>query len=148
MRLPDGREVQAALAMPDLTEARRFAVTWTGPEALDLRGVAGATTVSAAEPGPATGGDAGWMTELGTPGLPRPLLAQVYTYPADDAAEVTLQAASSAQLCGQRLNAQTISSRFGRAEATGLSVDFPECAAGPVVMDLKNLDQDVKVASL
>ncbi|NBZ88067.1 hypothetical protein [Stagnihabitans tardus] len=145
--LQDGRKIAEAAPVPDMKDHRRFAVSWTGPQALDLVAWDGRVEVSLAEPRATLGTDAGWMAELGDAALPHPALAQVYTYPAEAQAEVTLRATSLPGLCGEKLIARTFSSRLGQAEATGLRVDLPECSAGPVVMHLKNLDQDVKVAS-
>ena len=145
--LMDGRQVADAAPVPDLKDHRRFAVSWTGPEGIALVAQEGGGEVSLAEPRADLASDAGWMAALGDADLASPALAQVYTYPADRLAEVTLQATSLPGLCGQRLLARTLVSRAGQAEATGLRVDLPECSAGPVVMHLKNLDQDVKVAS-
>ncbi|MCW1917158.1 hypothetical protein NX862_00160 [Rhodobacter sp. KR11] len=130
--LPGGMQARAAVALPDLRALHRFAVTAPTAQALQLQG------------DPEAGGA---LTLLGDADLAQPLLAQVYTYPAKGAAQARVEVTSSAVFCGQSLIGQTISSRFGRADATALRVDLPECGARPVVMHLKNLDQDVKVAS-
>ena len=127
--LVDGVTAFAAAPVEGLAELRRFAVTASSADALRLQGAAGATEV------------------LGSKDLAQPLLAQIYTYPKEAEAGPALAVQSSAALCGQSLIGKTISSRLGRAEATALRVDLSECGARPVVMHLKNLDQDVKVAS-
>ncbi len=127
--LVDGVTAFAAKPVRDLADLRRFAVTATTADALRLQGGVGATEV------------------LGSKDLAQPLLAQIYTYAKDAEADPVLAVQSSTALCGQSLIGKTISSRLGRAEATALRVDLSECGARPVVMHLKNLDQDVKVAS-
>ncbi len=145
-RLPDGTTVSAAVPVADLGRYRRFAVTWSGPADVALHGI-GPSDVSAEAPGPGPASGQGWMASLGDADLAHPRLAQVFTYPAEGTAEPMLELASTPATCGQSLIGQTISSRFGQADATGLRVDLPDCAAGRVVMHLKNLDQEMKVAS-
>lgn len=145
--LQNGARVMAAVEVPDLADYHRFAVTRTGAQGFDLTGLEGLGQISADDPGQGPGSTSGWLVSLGDADLTEPQLAQVYTYPTLGVAETQVNVRSSATLCGQHLTGQTISSRMGMADATALRVDLPECGAGPVVMHLKNLDQDVKVAS-
>lgn len=129
VRLEGGEELRGVVALPDLSRHRRFVLTSADPMRLQADA------------------EGGWMTQLGDADLDQPLVAQVYTYPAQGSAKVQVQLRNTAATCGQSLRGQTISSRLGRVEASLLRVDLPECAAGPVAIYLKNLDQDVKVAS-
>lgn len=132
--LPDGTALTAVAPVDGLQDLRRFAVTWQGGARVRLQpGETGATAQ-------------GWIAELGDATLDSPALAAVFTYPAAGKAEPMLDVAATPQSCGQRVLGQTITSRMGRAEATALSVDLPECAAGDAVMHLKNLDQETKIA--
>ena len=85
----DGTEVQAAVSVPDLRGVRRLGVQWQAGDAFALHGLEGgaelqtAGDVSAAHPGVIGAAQGGWLVTLGDASVAAPLLAQVYTYPAD-----------------------------------------------------------------
>lgn len=146
VRLSDGTEVTASAALADLDRYRRFALTWAGAAEVDLHGVTDGQDLSAQDPGAGPGQPRGWMASLGDSDLDQPLRAQVFTLPLSGDASTRVELTATAETCGQSLLGQTISSTGGRADAAALRVDLPECGAEPVVLHLKNLDQDVKLA--
>lgn len=152
LRLPDGRAASAALPIPDLAGVRRFAVQWTGKAGFILHGLEnGATFGGAGDMSPGQTGSAGaggWISLLGDASVEAPRMAQIYTYPADPAtAEVVLEAPVSAASCGRVMQGQTIVSAAGTAVPTELALTMPDCSAVGDFLVLKNLDQNVTLAT-
>ncbi len=151
----DGRRVMASLDVPELSHMKRFAVQWLGISGFVVHGVENgaqfgqAGDVSPSQPGmipQSVGG--GWLSLLGDAGVEGPLLAQVYTYPTDGtAAEIVVEAPVTAQSCGKEMLGQTLNSAAGTSLITELTVAMPDCSAVGEFLVLKNLAQDMKVAS-
>lgn len=144
--LSEGSVIEAVAPLTDLVGYRRFALAWSGAEGFDIEAEEGARRISAEEPGAGPGTLAGWLVELGDAEDAGSLQAQVYTYPVSGLAEVTARLVSTPATCGQRLRGMTLSSQAGAVEVAALRVDLPDCAAGRVVLPLKNLDRGMKLA--
>jgi hypothetical protein len=154
----DGDTFDATIEMPEVADLRRFAVQWQANDAFQLHafelGAAygDAGHVSGADPHrPAAGAPAkgGFLTLLGDSTTETPMLAEVYTFPADAASlpEVVIEAAVTDSTCGRELLGETISSTGGLVEKTDLTVAMPECDAVGGYLVLKNLVSDLNVAS-
>lgn len=155
----DGARASAALPMPEVATLRRFGVQWQGDDAFQVHGFEGGATygdpghVSAAMPHrPLAGQDAtgGFMTLLGDSTVPNPLLAEVYTYPADPAAKpaVVVEAMVTEKTCGRELIGETLNSFGGETLVTDLTLAMPDCDAIGDYMVLKNLVLDVNMAAV
>ena len=154
----DGDSFEASIDMPELVDLRRFAVQWQADDAFQLHafengaGYGDAGHVSGADPHrPAAGAPAkgGFLVLLGDSATENPLLAEVYTFPADPAAksEVVIETAVTEATCGRELLGETLSSVDGTVEITDLTVAMPECDAVGDYLVLKNLAPDLNIAS-
>lgn len=155
----DGATKQAEIAVPDLAALRRFGVQWQADDAFQVHAFedgadyGGAGHVSAADPHrpvaglPAVGG---FLTLAGDSTTDNPLLAEIYTFPADPAAksEVVVEAAVTEKTCGRELLAETLTSIGGEAYVTDLTLAMPECDAIGDYLVLKNLVLDLNIASV
>lgn len=149
----DGTSAQAAQAVPELATLRRIAVEWQGGDSFALRSTEAGVDLTADRPGaqpdavqaPASG----WLTVLGDASVSAPLLAQVYTFPADPAilADVAIEAPVGPETCGREMLGQTIASQDSVASVTDLSLSMPDCDGKTGYLVLKNLFQDLKIAA-
>ena len=154
----DGTAAEATLAMPEIATLRRFAVQYQADDAFQLHafeddaGYGGPGHVSGATPHlPAAGvpGKGGFLTLLGDGTTDLPLLAEVYTYPADPAQkpEVVVEAAVTETACGREILGETITSFGGTVNIGDLTVAMPECDAVGDYLVLKNLVPDLNIAA-
>ena len=154
----DGTAAEATLAMPEIATLRRFAVQYQADDAFQLHafeddaGYGGPGHVSGATPHlPAAGvpGKGGFLTLLGDSTTDLPLLAEVYTYPADPAQkpEVVVEAAVTETACGREILGETITSFGGTVTIGDLTVAMPECDAVGDYLVLKNLVPDLNIAA-
>ena len=151
-----GTIIEAELALPEAGQMRRFGVQWLGPLAFGINafengaGYGEAGHVSAADAGrPAAGSrDHGFLTLLGDDTVDQPMLAEVYTYP-DGTRDVpvVVEAAITAQTCGQDLLGETLNVTGGTVALSDLSVTMPGCDAAGDFLLLKNLVPDMTLAS-
>lgn len=155
----DGTTAEGSISVPDLATLRRFGVQWQADDAFQVHAFEGGATygepghVSAADPHrPAAGLQAtgGFLSLLGDAGSENPLLAEVYTFPADPAAkpEVVVEAAVTDKTCGRELLAETLTSTGGSVFVTDLTLAMPECDAVGDYLVLKNLFLDLNMAAL
>lgn len=79
----------------------------------------------------------------------QPLLAQVYSYSAADAAaaNVTVEIKITADTCGRTLPAETLLARGGKVTLSRLSVAMPLCGTSGDILVLKNLLSDMTLAA-
>jgi hypothetical protein len=154
----DGSSLQASLEVPKVAKLRRFAVQWSGDDAFQLHGLeqganfAEAGDISGAAPNtplpgqPATGG---FLSVLGDSTTAFPLLAEVYTYPADpsDQPQIVVESAVTAATCGRELLAETLFSAGGKVVKDDLTAAMPACDAIGDYLVLNNLVPDLKVAA-
>ena len=155
---PDGQKHSAEIAMPELATLRRFAVQWQADDAFQVHAFENGAGydepghISAADPNrplagmPAKGG---FLTLAGDSTTENPLLAEVYTFPADPAAkpEVIVEAAVTDKTCGRELLAETLTSTGGSVFVTDLSLAMPDCDAVGDYLVLKNLVLDLNMAA-
>jgi hypothetical protein len=155
----DGTRAKAEVAMPELATLRRFGVQWQADDAFQLNAFEDGATygdpghVSATDPhGPVAGlpPKGGFLTLVGDATAANPLLAQVYTYPADPAAkpEVFVEAAVTDKTCGRELIGETLTSTGGSTFVTDLTLAMPECDAIGDYLVLKNLVLDRNMAAV
>jgi hypothetical protein len=155
----DGTDASGTIAVPDVATLRRFGVQWQADDAFQVHSFENAAAygapghVSAANPHrPAVGMQAtgGFLSLLGDAATENPLLAEVYTFPADPTAkpEVVVEAAVTDKTCARELLAETLSSSGGSVFVTDLTLAMPECHAVGDYLVLKNLFLDLNMASL
>ena len=155
----DGTDASGTIAVPDVATLRRFGVQWQADDAFQVHAFENAAAygapghVSAADPHrPAVGMQAtgGFLSLLGDAATENPLLAEVYTFPADPTAkpEVVVEAAVTDKTCARELLAETLSSSGGSVFVTDLTLAMPECDAVGDYLVLKNLFLDLNMASL
>lgn len=95
----------------------------------------------------------GFVTLLGDKTLENPLVAEVYTFPAnaanrDGVVRLSVEAEVSALNCAKEVYGQTIErGPDGQPITTALAVSMPECAAIGEFLVLKNLLRDLRIAS-
>ena len=155
---PDGKTVAAALPVPELAGLRRFAVQWQADDAFQIHafeddtGYGGAGDVWAGaphRPAPGLPAKGGFLTVLGDATAENPLLAEVYTYPADRAAlpVVVVEAPVTEGSCGREILAETLHSDGGRVTVSDLTAAMPGCDALGDFLVLKNLVADLTIAA-
>ena len=159
----DGTEVRAAAAVPDLRGLRRFGVQWAAGDAFALHGLEdgaellAAGDVSAEAPGAAPGAlpdgaalpEGGRMASVGDASVGAPLLAQVYTYPADGGVrtDMAILAAVGPDTCGRDMMGQTLASEAGAVSVTDLTLSMPPCDGQSGYLVLNNLFTDMKIVA-
>ena len=155
----DGTEVQAQVPVPDLAGIRRMGVQWAAGDAFALHGLEGgaelqtAGDISAEHPGVLPDGTTmpkgGWLVALGDATVTAPLLAEVYTYPADAnvQTDVAILAAVGAGTCGHDMLGQTLAFADGAVSVTDLTLSMPACDGKTGYLVLKNLFPDMKIAA-
>ncbi|HSF62971.1 MAG TPA: hypothetical protein VLA78_01195, partial [Paracoccaceae bacterium] len=147
--LPGGDRLGAAAPL-DLSAVERFAVQWSGADAFQLHAYEDGAAfgqpghVSAADPGralPLVPGRGGHLLTLGDAGVDLPLLAEVYTFPADPARRVavTVESAVTPATCGRELLGETLHSRKGATTAADIALAMPGCDALGDFLVLNNL---------
>ena len=148
----------AWVSLPDLAALRRFGVQWQGDDAFQLHAFEGGAAygqpgdLSAANPrtpSEALKAGQGYITLLGDPAAPAPLLAEIYTFPADPAVkpDVVVEAAVTDLTCGRELIGETLASFGGSVYVTDLTLAMPDCDAVGDYLVLKNLVPDLNMAA-
>ena len=158
----DGKGAVAMTAVPDLVMYDRAVLQWQGESDLQLH---------ALEFGARYGGEGhvwsaamndthnmdvgvgGSFARLGNPDLPEPVLAEIYTYPSVMTARggdvsLSVEAEITSRNCGRMVTAQTIQVRPMQAASKNvLSMTMPDCEATGEFLVLKNLLEDLTLAS-
>jgi hypothetical protein len=149
---PDAEILRDAVAVPDAAATRRFAVQWMADDAFQLHAFEKGANYG--EPGDVHAGqplspDGGLLVSLGDPGLDLPMLAEVYTWPADPAiaAEIVIESAVTQATCGRELLGETVVAQAGSVTATDLTLAMPGCDAVGDILVLKNPGQGVTLAA-
>ena len=134
----DGTIVEQTVKVADLALFDRFAVQWMGDDAFQLHaydatesGQAG--HIHAANPR-SISAEGQFLSLLGDAGGPRPLLAQVFTWPAgtsalSNAVQIDLEAAVTEATCGREILGETLQLTGGRLTVRDLTIAMPECSA-------------------
>lgn len=153
----DGVTTSASAEVKDLTQFDRFAVQWMEGDAFSLHAIRaggsfnGEGHVSASAPGtPSAAGH--FLTLLGDAGAERPLLAEVYTWPAgtashDAAIAFSLEAPVTPQSCGRDMPGETLQLTSGRLLTRELTLTMPDCAAVGEFLVLPNPVSAEKLAA-
>jgi hypothetical protein len=152
----DGAVVQASVPGAEVRD--RVVLQWRGAAGLQLHvfeGEAGYGTdghLWAEAPGDiAAESAAGFLVRLGDPDAAEPLMAEIYTFPAEmpsAGVSMTVEAEVTASNCGRELSARTMGVMDGTpAERHELTFFMPDCAAVGDFLVLKNLYEDLKIAS-
>ena len=154
----DGKTATASIAMPEVASLRRFAVQWQADDAFQIHAFENGASygdpdeISAATPHrPALGVPAvgGFLTLLGDPAVKVPLLAEVYSFPADPAVrrDVVVEAEVTAKTCGRELLAETVTSIAGTVEVGDLTLAMPECDGIGDFLVLNNLAPSLTISA-
>lgn len=158
VRFSDEATVENTVAVPEAATLRRFGVQWLGDDAFQLNafengadyGEAG--HVSAADPQRPLAGHSqvgGFLSVLGDDGVDQPMLAEVYTYPAEAnaAVKIVIEAAITKSTCARDILGETLADVNDDVTITDLTLTMPDCGAVGDILVLKNLDPDLKIAS-
>ena len=156
----DGSRSEVDIFMPTLADYERIALVWQGVTGMGLHALEGGATYGApghmhanhmGEATRATAGDGGFVTVAGS--VPGGWTADIYTYPislieAGHSPEVSVEAEIMAEACEAPTRAilLRVSPRDGTG-STDLSFGAPGCDAVGEFLVLKNLPQDLKIAS-
>jgi hypothetical protein len=141
----DGSDVMQDADVPDLDRFDRFAVQWMADDAFALHAFADGAGYDQpghihadAAPGPLA--DGGMVLALGDGTVDRPLLAQVFTWPADRPAlsgkvGLVIEAPVTEATCGREMLGETLQRIGGRLTVRDLTLAMPACdAAGGYVV--------------
>lgn len=154
----DGAKVTAQIEVPDMASYRRFAVQWLADDAFQLHAFEGDADygmpghISAATPGRIIAGvppKGGFLNALGSNQVDLPMLAEIYTFPAnpDDKVRVIVEAAVTRETCGRELLGETLVSTAGHVTVTDLTLAMPDCSAVGSILVLKNLAPDTMMTA-
>ncbi len=155
MKFSSGETADAQISIPEIKSLRRFAVQWPETDGFSIHAYEGAAgfddaghiwAENLATPRPAEVQNTGYLTLLGDPLTNLPMLAQVYTFHAQTASEIIVEAAVTQNNCGFDLMGDAISSISGTVEKTEITVAMPDCTAIGDFVQLPNLAPDLKLA--
>ncbi|WP_372890193.1 hypothetical protein [Rhodosalinus sp.] len=153
---PSGEGAVAQVTVPDAGVRDRVALQWRGEADLHLHAFEGgagygeAGHVWAGEPR-APEEEAAFLMRLGDADAPEALVADVYTFPPEASrgdVALAVEAEVTAETCDRELSADTLG-RLGGKTATPreITIFMPDCAAQGDFLVLKNLFEDMKLAS-
>ncbi len=148
----DGSKLSQSTMIPAAATLRRFGVQWMGAEAFAVHGFENGADfgqvgdISASNPGFE---GTGTLHVLGDASVENPLMAQIYTYPADPIrqSQVVIEAAVTIDTCGHDLLGEAIMTDAGRTTITDLTLAMPDCSGVGDFLVLKNLASDMKIAA-
>lgn len=159
VRLETGAEETTLAGLPDLIDHTRAAITWTGDFGLQLHGYLGNAAFGETghvwqdNPGSVADvaiGAGGFLSLLGDPDLPQPLLAQVFTIPRDlrDDLSLVVEVPITGTNCNRPVRAQGLQVRpGGPVETWPVTMTLPGCEAVGEFLLLQNLFRDLRLAS-
>lgn len=154
----DGSSVMRGVSVPDASDYARVALIWEGPQvfgmhALELGaryGDAGHVWAGAPKsPDRAARGSGGFLTRF----TGRRVSAEIYSYPIHHApgtgvVRLTVAADVTAQSCNQKVAARALqTSPVGGVSSRDVKVAMPDCDAIGQTLRLKNLFQDMRLAT-
>ena len=152
----------AQTTVPSLPFYDRVVVQWRGPAGLQLHARefgadyfdkghiwhdAKGTVAEAAQ------GQGGFLTRIGNEDTPEALVAEIYSFPAGTSAQngdiaLSVEAEVTLQNCNTDVEAQTLDMRAGGdLKVQDLTLAMPECGSVGDFLVLKNLIEDLKIAS-
>ena len=147
----DGARARATLPVAEFADVRRFAVQWQDEDAFQLHvfengaGYNQPGHISATTTGAST--DSGGVIALGDATVDLPLRAEVYTFGPAAMIDLVLEAAVTSGTCGREILGETIFAKGGSVEITDLTLAMPDCNAVGDILVLKNLLQDMTLAT-
>jgi hypothetical protein len=155
---PGGEGAVAQVDVPEAGARDRVVLQWRGAAGLQLHAFEGTAGYGDAghrwadDPGKAeAAADEGFLVRLGDAAAAEPLMAEVYTFPTEmpeTGVSVTVEAEVTEANCARELSAQTMGVMSGKAaERHDLTFFMPDCAAAGDFLVLKNLYEDLKIAS-
>ena len=156
LAFPDGEKISAAIDMPDAAAVQRFGVQWLDADAFQVHafengadyGQPGHVSAAAPQrPAPGMKAQSGFLSLIGDASVDLPMLAEIYTFPANGGAEVVVEAAVTEDTCGNELLGETISAIGGQVAINELTLAMPECAATGDIVVLKNIVPAMKLAA-
>jgi hypothetical protein len=149
---PDGTVVHGASPV-DLTGVQRFAVQWMADDRFALNAYQGGAAfgtpghVRVAAPGQPDS-STGWLTPLGDTTVDLPMMAEVYTWPAQPTeVAIDLEAAVTEATCNRELLAEALESRAGVVTSSDITLAMPDCTAVGDFLVLNNLSAGMKTAA-
>lgn len=160
--LGNGKGATAIIDVPSLQFYDRAVVQWQGNAGINLHALefgAGfgedghiwAEQIGSLEK--TVRGEGGFLTQMGDPDLPESLQAQVYTFPSGTASRsgnirLEIDAEVTNANCGRDISAQSMQvSEAGQPHVQELQLSMPDCDAIGEFLVLKNVLEDLKVAS-
>lgn len=144
LRLSDGTEHSGAAPIPELANMRRIAVQWMADDRFALHAFEGGASYG--QPGHITAGAGPLLMALGDPSVDLPMLAEVYTFPAQSTPQLTIEAAVTATTCGRELIGETLFSDGGKVTVAELTMAVPDCDDLGGFVVLNNPVPDTKLA--
>ncbi|MFM7444918.1 MAG: hypothetical protein ACKO2N_13605 [Tabrizicola sp.] len=149
---PDAETAVGKVAIPDLASVKRFGVQWMADDAFQLHILEAGADYG--QPGDVwtdapVSPNGGYLVALGNPELTLPMMANVYTWPADSsiAADVMLEAEVTEKTCGRELLGEALALEAGSVDITELTLAMPGCDALGDILVLKNPGQDVTLSA-
>src|SRR5690606_17378361 len=129
----DGTEATDSAEVPDLALYDRFAIQWHEADAFQLRAYlkgfdAGeAEVIASATPGKVSEAG-GYLMSLGAAEAPRPLLAEIFTWPKgepapDSAVKLSIEAAVTAATCAREILGETLQLSQGTLTRRDFSIE-------------------------
>ena len=155
VKFSGGEVAESSISIPEIRSMRRFAVQWPEKDGFSLHAYEGKAEFddpghiwaeNLATPRPAEVQETGFLTLLGDGSTQMPMLAQVYTYPAQTKSEIVVEAAVTENNCGFDLMGDALSSVGGTLEKTEITVAMPDCSAIGDYVQLPDLAPDLKLA--
>lgn len=148
----DATILRDAVPMPDAASVQRLAVQWMAGDTFQLHALEAAATYGA--PGHVWADQpvsphGGYLVSLGNPDLDLPMMAEVYTWPADAAVPVlpSIEAVVTETTCGRELLGETLHAAAGKTTVRDLSLSMPGCDALGDILVLNNLFPDMTLAA-
>ncbi|MDO9526635.1 MAG: hypothetical protein Q7J57_14035 [Gemmobacter sp.] len=153
----DGTTADGTTDVTDLSNYDRFAVQWMDQDAFQLHAYEGDASfgqpghVSAAAPRKIAAAGS-FLNIVGDAATDRPLLAEIYTYPAGVSAlarsvRLNIEAAVTEQTCGREILGETIQMTGGKSVVRDLTVSMSGCDTVGEFLLLSDPVLDDKLAS-
>lgn len=127
IRFPDGSQIAAQAAMPELAGLYRVAVQWMDADSFTLRSDTPAI-------------------RIGTSSGPAPMLAEIITLPDAAASPLAIEAEVTPKTCGRELLGEVLISDHGLVTRADLSLSMPECDGEGGFVALNNPLVETKLA--
>jgi hypothetical protein len=157
----DGQGAIATATVDTLALYDRFVVQWRGGAALhvhaleygaDFGGSGHVWAGASQDMTRALKGEGGFITSLGEPDMDQALRAEVYTFPTGAAAQggevhLQIEAEVTDTNCGRDLEAQSIAIGVNGLNVQDIVLAMPDCDGVGDFLVLKNLFNDLKIAS-